>query len=215
MNYFAHGRHWVDDPYFLAGTCVPDWLGVVDRKVRARGARAEAFVDDRDGHLAAVARGIVQHHLDDRWFHQTRAFAELSLELTVAIREELDDREGMRPSFLGHILVEILLDAALIADEPQRLAAYYAALDGLDAAVVGQAVNRIATRPTEKLAGLIGRFSAARFLYDYADDGKLLVRLGQVMQRVRLPELPVELAALFPDFRERVRRRRDELLDGK
>ena len=42
MNYFAHGRHFIDQPYLLAGTAVPDWLNVVDRSVRARPARAAA-----------------------------------------------------------------------------------------------------------------------------------------------------------------------------
>ena len=36
MNYFAHGWNYVDAPYVLAGTAVPDWLSVVDRRVRAR-----------------------------------------------------------------------------------------------------------------------------------------------------------------------------------
>ena len=42
MNYFAHGHRFVDDPYFLAGTAVPDWLSVVDRKVRVRAAQRDA-----------------------------------------------------------------------------------------------------------------------------------------------------------------------------
>ena len=33
MNYFAHGVRFLEDPYFLAGTAVPDWLSVVDRRV--------------------------------------------------------------------------------------------------------------------------------------------------------------------------------------
>ena len=36
MNYFAHGYAFLDDPYFLAGTAVPDWLSVIDRRMRAR-----------------------------------------------------------------------------------------------------------------------------------------------------------------------------------
>jgi len=212
MNYFAHGRDFVDNPYFLAGTCVPDWLGVVDRKVRARAVAAARFVDDVDPRLAAVARGIVQHHHDDRWFHQTQAFVELSLELTLALRDALDDRQGMRPSFLGHILVEILLDAELIAEQPEKLAAYYAALASLDIAAVGQAVNRIATRPTDELGPLVERFAQVRFLYDYADNGKLLMRLNQVMRRVRLAQLPAEMLLLLPAFRQKVRHRREELL---
>ena len=56
MNYFAHGRRFVEQPYVLAGTAVPDWLNVVDRKVRVRAQRALAMSDDADPSMAAVAR---------------------------------------------------------------------------------------------------------------------------------------------------------------
>ena len=37
MNYFAHALPFLDDdPYFVAGTGVPDWLSVADRDVRVR-----------------------------------------------------------------------------------------------------------------------------------------------------------------------------------
>ncbi len=71
MNYLAHGWPFLDDPYFLAGTAVPDWLSVADRQVRARGKQAVPLGNDDDLRVAAVARGIVQHHEDDRWFHET------------------------------------------------------------------------------------------------------------------------------------------------
>jgi hypothetical protein len=49
-------------------------------------------------------------------------------------------------------------------------------------------------------------------LYDYTEDAKLLIRLNQVMRRVRLPQLPDTLAEQFPEARRRVKARRDELL---
>lgn len=215
MNYFAHGRHFLNDPYFVAGTAVPDWLSVVNRRVRARSNRATSLIEDEDARIAAVARGIVQHHHDDRWFHGTRAFAELSLEFTVKIRDRLPPDDGFRPSFLGHILVELLLDAALFENDMERLDQYYAALEGIDADLVQSAVNRIATQQTGLLVFFIPRFTVERFLYDYLDDEKLLRRLNAVMRRVKLTPLPEALCELFPAARQSVRRRKDELLEGE
>jgi hypothetical protein len=211
MNYLAHGWRFTDDPYFLAGTAVPDWLCVADRGVRVRSKRAAEWTGDCDVETAAVARGICQHHADDRWFHETRSFAELSLDFSRRIRAVLPADEGFRPWFVGHILVELLLDAALIEQSPDRLTAYYAALQDVDASVVQCAVNRMAARPTDRLACFVSLFCRERFLYDYADDGKLLVRLNQVMQRVRLPELPLSFVELFPAMRDDVRQRVVEL----
>ncbi len=215
MNYFTHGRHYLDDPYFVAGTAVPDWLSVVNRRVRARSKLAAPFATDRDPRVAAVARGIMQHHHDDAWFHQTRAFAELSLHFTKAVRDRLPKDDGFRPSFLGHILVELLLDASLIEDDPALLDRYYAVMDSLDPYVVNRTVNRMATRDTGMLAFFIPRFLEERLLYDYVEDAKLLFRLNNVMRRVRLPMLPETLAEFFPEARRLVRQRSAELLAGE
>jgi len=212
MNYFAHGYRFVDDPWFLAGTAVPDWLNVCDRGVRVRAKHAAPFVDDADPAVAALARGIAQHHADDAWFHQGAAFSELSWKFTDRLRALFAPDDDMRASFLGHILVELLLDAALIAREPSRLDRYYAALAALDPAAVEAAVNRMAPRPAMQIAKLLPLFIRERFLWDYADDGKLCYRLNQVLRRVRLPELPKTLLTYLPEARRAVDDRWQDLL---
>jgi hypothetical protein len=190
MNYFAHGIRFLDNPYMLAGTAVPDWLSVANRKVRVRQRQAALFIEDADPMVAALARGIVQHHRDDAWFHATVAFGELSWRLTMTCRDVLPDDPGFRPSFLGHILVELLLDAALAKKAPAQLDRYYATMASIDAVAVEAAVNRMAIAPAEQLGWFIGKFCEVRFLWDYSDDERLLFRLNQVLDRVGLETLP-------------------------
>ncbi|MDP6723258.1 MAG: hypothetical protein QGF59_31640 [Pirellulaceae bacterium] len=215
MNYFAHGRRFLANPHFLVGTAVPDWLSVVNRRSRARERLALPFVDHEDSETAALARGIVQHHRDDHWFHQTRAFAELNLRFTVAFREMLDPDPGFRPSFLGHILVELLLDSALIEQMPGQLDAYYDAIETVSPEEIAATVNQMITCQTGMLAMFIPRFSAARFLYDFSEDDNLLFRLNNVMRRVRLAPLPKRIVSFFPQARKLVKQRKDELLAGE
>ncbi|MGH7137254.1 MAG: hypothetical protein ACREHD_16040 [Pirellulales bacterium] len=212
MNYFAHGRRYADEPYFLAGTAVPDWLNVVARHVKARSKLAQPFVADADCRVRALARGIVQHHADDRWFHETRSFAELSWHFAGLVRDHLPADDGLRPSFLGHILVEILLDACLIAQAPAELEAYYAALAEIDARWLESAVAGMATGYPESLGDFIPLFVRERFLWDYLDDGKLSFRLNQVMRRVGLAALPPSFSELIPEMRCLVEERSGELL---
>ncbi|MFV2066169.1 MAG: hypothetical protein ACC645_04260 [Pirellulales bacterium] len=202
----------MDDPYFLAGTAVPDWLNSVDRRVRARSRRAVPLTEDVDPRVAALARGVVRHHQDDRWFHESAAFLELSFELTRRVREALPTDDGFRPSFLGHILVELLLDAELIAEKPALLEAYYRAVTQVDPRLVSAVVGRIATRPAKDLDRLIPRFVQEGFLRDYVDDARLWMRLNQVMRRVRLPALPATFVSVVADARIRVRAQKNELL---
>ncbi|MGA2068192.1 MAG: hypothetical protein ABSG86_24685 [Thermoguttaceae bacterium] len=254
MNYLAHALPFLDRPYFVAGTAVPDWLAVADRPVRVRAKHAAPLEHADDPRLAAVAGGVLQHLRDDRRFHETRAFAETALELAAVVRRALGEEDrcqvpgvrcqaavgralgeedrcqvpGVRCQsaagaatagtipffFLGHLLVEVLLDAELAAEDTARLAAYERALAAVEPGVVQDAVNRMAVRPTVRLAPMIGLFCRERILRDYLEDAKLWVRLNQVLRRVGLDRLPDDAAAVLPIARQVVRSRRRELLAG-
>jgi hypothetical protein len=214
MNYFAHALPFLDDPYFAAGTGVPDWLSVVDRRVRLRVKHVEPFLADPDPILAAVAGGTRQHLADDAKFHASRAFVETTLAMTVLVRDALGGETGLRPGFLAHLLVEVLLDASLVADHPEELDRYHRLLESIDTDAVERAVNRMAPRPTQRLAPMIALFARERILSDYLEDGKLLGRLSQVMRRVGLEPLPEGFGEMLPGARRLVEGRWEGLLDG-
>ncbi len=214
MNYFAHALPFLADPYFVAGTAVPDWLAVVDRGVRVKAKNVEPWVVHPNGETAAIARGLLQHFRDDSQFHKTRAFAETTLELSAPIRRALAGDSGFRPSFLGHVLVEVLLDWTLAEDNPGGLDAYYRALEAVVPGAVEEAVNRMSVRATDRLAPMIFLFCRERILWDYGRDEKLVLRMNQVMRRVGFPPLPEGIQELLPDARQLVRRRQHALLEG-
>lgn len=212
MNYLAHGYRFLDRPYFVAGTAIPDWMNVAARRVRVRAKMVAPLLQSDDLIVRELALGVTQHHQDDDWFHRTRAFAELSLQFAVTIRDALPVDDGMRPSFLGHILVELLLDDCLAQDDGRVLQTYYQTLQAIDAEQVASFVQLATGKEPGKLAYLIPRFLEVRFLYDYADNAKLLYRLNQVMGRVGLAEIPDAMLDLLPQLRSDVRQRQDELL---
>ncbi|MDB4670499.1 MAG: hypothetical protein P8M80_08350 [Pirellulaceae bacterium] len=217
MNYFSHAFQFLKDsaavePFFIAGTAVPDWLNVVNRKVRARSKSASRFITDDDPDLSNLAKGIVQHHYDDHWFHQTPVFNELSLQFTIEIRHLLSPDPGFRPSFLGHILIELFLDSELIKRHPDTIQYYYRVMKSLDHSRVEALVSMVTPQPATNLSWFIGRFCEVKFLYDYSCDEKLLGRLNQIMQRVKLPRLPRELCSFFDSARNRVADQLDALL---
>jgi hypothetical protein len=231
VNYLAHAIPFLDKPYFAAATGIPDWLMVADRKVRLRRKHVEPFWEDEDPILAAVAGGIAQHLRDDAVFHGTRAFFEVTQVLSNWSREVIDNNpdtsspfgisgkegefaEPLRVNFLGHLLCEILLDAALAFEDTNRVREYYHVLDKIDPATIELSVNRLSPRSTERLAFFIGEFRRAKILWDYLDDGKLMERLNQVMRRVGMPRLPESFSSIFPKARQVLVDRKAELLYG-
>lgn len=215
MNYFAHAVRFVDRPWFAVGTCVPDWLSVVDRQVRMRPRSVEPFATGDGSTTAEVAAGILQHLHDDQWFHGTRGFAEVTGELTRLFRQTLGPEDGFRPGFLGHIVTELLLDDVLIERHPERLERFYDLFQQIRPDVVQDAVNRMARQPTGHLAPFISLFAHERILRDYAEPPRMLFRLNQVLRRIKLNPLPESVCAVFAAGREIVRARVDDLLPAE
>ena len=221
LNFLAHALPLLDpgDPLAAArvvGANVPDLLSVADRRVRLRSRHLDAAdaagTLDSDPGLAAFAAGVRRHLRDDGWFHATRAFAEVTSSLGVALREAFGPGDGFRCGFLGHIGTEMLLDDVLAARLPGVLGRYYDTLDRADAAEVQGLVNSLHPVGTGRLVKVIDGFRASRFLEDYATPAGVLYRMNQVCKRVGLVPLPAEATGVLADARGMVDDRRSDLL---
>jgi hypothetical protein len=212
MNFFAHALPHLEDPYLAVGSCIPDLIRVADRKSRVREKHAQTLLDDADPWTAAIAHGIVLHHRDDLWFHQTRAFNQLMLQFAQQLRKILGEERSMRPGFVGHVVVEMLLDAFLQSRYPGKLEFFYEQLESVDENRVQTSVNRIATKDTKRLADVIVRFRETRFLFDYDTDAGIAFRMNQVLNRVSLHPLPARFTGWLPRARQEVYNRATELL---
>lgn len=222
MNFLCHALPILNDsgtlslplPQRVEAICtgMPDFLSVIDRKIRARKRATEPFLQSDDEVTRAVAAGIVRHLADDRWFHGGATFVRMNLEFALALRERLPGDTGFRPSFVGHILIEMLLDANYVIHSPRWAERYYALFDSVSLETIAASVNRITGKPTDRIPATLRRFANIRFLYDYADDDALLMRLNQVMSRVGLAPLTEEVKRWFPEARREVLRNHAQLL---
>ena len=212
MNYFAHGLRFLDRPHFLAGTATPDWLSVSDRGVRMRERTVTPFLEHDDPNVAEFAAGVLQHLHDDRWFHKTRGFFEVTGKLADLFRQLAETDDRFRASFLGHIVTELLMDDVLRERYPDRLDHYYEVMQQVDAEFIDDAVNQMARGQTQRLKMFVGLFVRERFLYDYQDPQRLLYRLNQVMRRVQLSPLPESTVNVLIEGRRIVKDRCYDLL---
>lgn len=214
MNFLCHALPYHNRPIVAICTGMPDFLSVIDRKIRARGRMAAPFLDSDDAVMRDVASGITAHIDDDRWFHGGETFARLNLEFAVALRDLLPGDSGFRPTFLGHILIEMLLDANYLLQDRAIVDRYYALFATAPSMQIQECVNQITGKPTDQIASTIDRFADVGFLYDYAENDSLLMRLNQVMKRVGLDQLPDTLLDWLPTARQQVRVNHERLLSG-
>ena len=215
MNSFSHALPFLDQGiYYPIGCALPDWLGAVDRKCRVRKNGASKFVGDSDTVLSQLAGGIIQHIDDDRWFHSTDRFSELSMQFAVELRELLVGEPGFRPGFLGHIIIELILDGYLHIQNPGKLDQFYQMVAQCDPESIQTAVNKMATRPTDKLERYFSIFLRERYLYDYVDDERLMYRVNHVLKRVKLKPAGDEVLDWVPSARERIYESAPALLES-
>ena len=212
MNYFTHALNHLESPYFAAGTGLPDWLGVADRRVRLRPRLLDPWLNPELGIQHQIAAGALQHLNDDDWFHATRGFVEVTNDLTTRFREFLGRNQDYHCGFLGHVGMELLLDGILIEQYPTQFEDYWKCLNEIDPDIIEATVNQIAKSPTDRLARLIDFFRREQFMRGYTNDRTLLHLLNQDMLRVKLTPIPLEADEVVRDGRELVRERLRDLL---
>lgn len=212
MNYFAHALTHLDRPYYAVGTAVPDWLSVVDRKIRFRPQHLEPWAQASEAVQAEVAAGTLRHLHDDGWFHATRGFVEVTNEMTRLFRERLGADDIYHCGFLGHVGMELLLDAILMERFPEEFEEYWRVLKSVDPLVIQSCINAMAKQSTDRLALFIDHFRREQVLRCYSDDNRLLNRLNQVLVRVKLSPLPHDAAFVLAESRNLVRARVSDLL---
>ncbi|MDJ0973292.1 MAG: hypothetical protein QNJ98_02370 [Planctomycetota bacterium] len=219
MNYLAHARDHLDQPYAVAGTSLPDWLRVLGRRHRIDADALKRDVQgDSDSPEDRLRHGVVRHYVDDKWFHVAPAFAHVTGVITKRIRRAYPDPVGtprprhIRASFFAHVVMELLLDGWLIEQDPTSVDRYYKALDAVDEVRIERYASAVLGYTPERLTELIRGFRRYPFLRTYVDDHEVCRRLDQVARRVRLPALPEGFEDVVTWARDVVREHAEVLL---
>jgi hypothetical protein len=212
LNYLAHSLRFLadDDPHRLAGASLPDWLRVLDRRAR----HTPAVLDAHPPATLIEARldeGVRAHHADDHRFHTLARFEQITDELVKEVRA-LSSDPRFRASTVGHVLTEMLLDSALLEQDPQRGERYYAALERIDVALMAAFARARTGRSLEHVPVLLERFRRARFLFDYLEDDGVRYAMNGVMRRTGLPEVPRGFDEVVGRARPKVREAAADLL---
>lgn len=213
MNYLAHA--WTlpaGGPDLVLGAALPDLLGAFDRRAPRLGPDAVERLARGGAH--ELARGVRAHQVADACFHGLDAFRAACDALAPLSRDLVAHGARVRGFFVSHLLVEMLLDAELVAASPDLGPGFYAAISAADRPGAARALE---VPDAARFVTFTERFLAARFLLDYATDEGVALRLEQVLLRARqhLGDAGrARLVALLPDARVRLRALVPSLTEG-
>lgn len=216
MNYFAHSFRFLDKPYIVAGTSLPDWLSVVNRRARLRRTTLIPYLNAQDERLRQLVTGAIQHLDDDLRFHNAPIFSDILVQVVRLIQPVVNGR-SLPLTFLAHLTIEVMFDAALLDRFPSGAEDYYAALSHIDPDWIETVTEILTTERVDALSSFIRMFCKEGLLHDYKDDAATFRRMNQVMARLKLPPLPSSFLQVLPKVRSLVATRENELrrtLDG-
>ncbi|TWR25857.1 hypothetical protein FPZ43_16380 [Mucilaginibacter pallidiroseus] len=181
MNFLSH--YYFDrntaNCYFTLGTVLPDLLKNADKNIILH---PEKLVHP-DARVNAIIKGWNKHLLVDKYFHSADFFLthshQLKLELASAITGS-----PVKPFFLGHIAIELILDNLLITTGEVNVDAFYNHLDSCDEAVIAAFLSFAGLTDTTTFLKFYAEFKRSRYLHTYVNLPQVTYALKRICMRV-------------------------------
>jgi hypothetical protein len=181
MNFLSHFYfdRDTDNCYLILGTVLPDLLKNADKTIIIH---PEKLIHT-DSAVNSIVRGWNKHLEVDRYFHSSGFFVEHS---HILKKELLPAIEGtpVKPFFLGHIALELILDNLLLTTQKVTADGFYDHLDGCKADVVDEFLTCAGLKNTAVFFKFYDDFKKSKYLYSYSQTKEIAYALKKICMRV-------------------------------
>jgi hypothetical protein len=189
LNYFSHYffDHIPHNHYYNTGLVLPDFARAAEGSKRIN-IHLEFDPDNQPG-FYNLNQGSKRHYSRDATFHNSEFFTQNSKLLEELFIQYNFPKEGQRIWFVEHILLELLLDRALIRKHRDVLEDFY---DSLRQTKLQTIIDFLAHSGKDGSTGFSrfwNGFLDAEYLQYYLVDEKFIYSLNRIFQRAKQPEL--------------------------
>jgi hypothetical protein len=184
MNYLSHFYfdRYNDDPYFVLGTVMPDLLKDADKSAQIR---PEKTLIQEMPVIEAMIAGWKRHLKVDIHFHSSDFFRHHSHQLKLHLSPIIED-SPVKPFFLGHIALELLIDGLLIHQNEVEADQLYLRLEQIDNSEIERFLNLHDIADAQVFLRFYDGFKKSRYLSSYAKITGIVYALQQICKRVWL-----------------------------
>ncbi|PJJ79612.1 hypothetical protein [Mucilaginibacter auburnensis] len=182
MNFLSHyyfDRN-VTDCYFILGTVLPDLLKNADKTIVLH---PEKLQHPNNQNVNSLIAGWNKHLEVDRHFHSSDFFKTHSHQLK---KELLPAIQGspVKPFFLGHIAVELILDNLLITTGKLSVDSFYAHLSSCTHSALEHFFGMAGLKDPSIFLRYFEKFKKDQYLHTYAEPGQITYALKRICMRV-------------------------------
>lgn len=181
MNFLSHFYfdRDTDNGYFILGTVLPDLLKNADKTAILHPEKLQHPNSD----INSLIAGWKKHLEVDRYFHSSQFFITHSHQLKKQLLPAIEG-STVKPFFLGHIALELILDNLLLTTGKVTADGFYDHLDSCQKKIVDHFLTFSGLGDTTVFFKFYEGFKKSRYLYSYANTKEIAYALKRICMRV-------------------------------
>lgn len=201
MNFLSHYYfdQNVTDCYHILGTVLPDLLKNADKTIVLHPEK----LHHPNNKVNSIIKGWNKHLEVDRYFHSSDFFKTHSHQLKKMLLPAMED-SPVKPFFLGHIAVELILDSLLITTKKIDVDDFYDHLHGCEDGIIHEFFYAAGLEESDFFFRYFEKFKKDRYLHTYADISQITYALRRICMRIWqnpfTPEQENKMTALLAGY---------------
>ena len=181
MNFLSHYYfdRDVTNCYHILGTVLPDLLKNADKTIVLHPEK----LHHQNQSVNHIITGWNKHLEVDRYFHSSDFFLTHSHQLKKELAPVIEG-SPVKPFFLGHIALELILDNLLITTNKIDVHDFYNHMQGCDDEVIQEFLTFAGLADTTKFFRFFNGFKKDGYLHTYSETPKIAYALKRICMRV-------------------------------
>lgn len=184
MNFLSHfyfDRN-TKDPNLVVGIVLPDLIKNAKRDWNLHPEKSENKFQETE-EIKSIFQGWKRHIMVDKYFHSSVFFTEHTQAIRLALIPILDT-SPVRPSFLAHIALEVMLDSLLITDEIINADDFYNHLKQSDRQSISSFLELNQLNDTPLFFKFFDQFIEVNYLHSYRESHNITYALNRICMRL-------------------------------
>jgi len=181
MNFLSH--YYFDrettNCYHTLGTVLPDLLKNADKTIILHPEKLR----HTDRRINDIINGWKKHLEVDRYFHSSAFFINHSGKLRKLLTPAIQG-SPVKPFFLGHIAIELILDNLLLTTGKVSADDFYKHLNSCDNSLINEFLAFAGLKSTGQFFRFFENFKNSRYLETYKDSQQITYALQRICMRV-------------------------------
>ena len=184
MNFLSHYYFERDtvDANVILGVVLPDFVKNAEKSCNLYPAK-ELHAFQYDSNQLSLHKGWERHIKVDAIFHSSDFFNTQTQVLKQLLLPIMED-SPVKPFFLAHIGVELVLDHLLVLDKAVDIDAFYQALESADKVALKSFLGHCGLADDTSFFNFLNGFISGRYLFSYQKIENIAYALNRICMRI-------------------------------